>query len=482
MAPLTALLVFPAAAAVAVALLPERPGRSVIGATAVAGLLLAALLAGCFDSAQHGYQWIDEARWMPAIGAAYRVGVDGLSVLFLPATEILFAAVLLFDHGTRQREQAAMLLLLKAATLGIFVALDGLLFFLFWELALVLTYFLAARHGIGARAADAAMQYGLTLLMAGIPILLAFVIRATIDTSPDFDLRHWISHPPDTGTQQTIFLLLLAGLAFKIPLVPFHTWLPALAREGSPLLLATIVGLKLGAYAMIRLAIPLAPEAAQTFHWLIAALGTATLVFGALAALGQSNLRGLLAYASISHVGYVVLAVSSFSVDGVRGATMQLLNFSLASGVLFLLAGTLHRRLGTTEASQLGGLAGPMPLVAAFFVLFTLAGFGLPGTSGFPAELTMLFAVFDRYPGASLGALAAAVIGAAAALGMIRRVFFGPVTNPAVHGLRDLEPGETTAVVLLALLVLLIGALPQPLYDFLGTAARDWVVHLPRVD
>ena len=480
MAPLTLLLLIPAAAAILVALLPDRHGRWVIGGATAGGLLLATYLAGCFDAAQSGYQWLDDAPWMPALGAGWRVGVDGLSVLFLPATELLFAAVLLFDRGAGRRERAALLLLLKAATLGIFAALDALLFFLFWELTLLPIYFLVARHGLGGRSPEAAMQYVLTMLLAGVPVLLAFVIRGTLGETLDFSIPNWIAVPPDAATQRTIFLLLFAGFAFKVPLFPLHTWLPALAREGGPGVLATIVGLKVGAYAILRIAVPLAPEAAASMHWLLAALGAATMMFGALASLAQTNLRGLLAYASLSHVGLVVLAVASFSIDGVRGATLQLLNFALASSVLFLLAGALHRRLGTTEVGQLGGAAVTMPLLAAFFVLFTFAGFGLPGTSGFPAELTMLFAVFDRHTGAALASLAAAGIGAAAALGLIRRAFFGPAIHLAVRQSVDLDRREVLVALAFALLVVGIGFFPGPVYDFLSVAAQDWVARLPR--
>ena len=478
MEPLTLLIALPALAAILVALLPAHLGRWLqLGAT-VGGLGLAIYVAGCFDPMVAGYQWRDEAPWLPAIGAAWRVGVDGLSVLFLPVTELVFAAVLALDRTAGQRERAVLLLLLKAATLGIFVALDALLFFLFWELTLVPLYFLLARHGLGHRAPEAALQYVLTMLLAGVPLLMAFVLRGTLGEHLDFNLEHWQANPPDIATQRTFFLLLLAGFACKVPLFPLHSWLPALAREGGAGTLATLVGLKLGAYAILRLAIPLAPEAAASFHWLIAALGAGTMIFGALAALAQTNLRALLAYASLSHVGLVVLALASLNADGARGATLQLLNFALTSSIVFLLAGTLQQRLLTTEVGQLGGVAGPMPRLAALFILFTFAGFGMPGTSGFPAELTMLFAIFDRHAGAALAALATAGIGAAAALGLIRRAFFGPPGHPALPRCQDLDPREWRVALVFALLVLGIGFFPGPLHDFLSIASQEWSARL----
>jgi NADH-quinone oxidoreductase subunit M len=477
MAPLTLLLLLPLAGALALALLPSRVSRAALLATSLGGLALALSLTAGFDPTDTGFQWVDEARWIPAIGVGWRVGVDAIGLPFLLATELIFAAVLLFERGPRERERGALLLLLKAATLGIFVALDGVLFFLCWELTLLPIYVLVARHGHGQRAADAALQYVLTMLLAGLPVLIAFVIRGTFGGALDFDLRHWLAVAPDPATQRLIFLLLFVGFAFKVPLFPFHTWLPTLAREGGAGTLATLVGLKVGAYALLRLAIPLAPDAAAQLHWLIAAGGAAALLFGAIAALAQTNLRGLLAYASVSHVGLVVLGLASLSADAARGATLQLINFALISTPLFLLAGAIQRRHGTCEVHQLGGLAGHQPRLSALFIFFALASLGLPGTSGFPAELTLLLSVFEQHAGAALTALLAAGLGAAALLGHVRRAFFGPPPASAYGGKSDDLTGAELAVVLLfAALVLVIGFFPGPLFDFFGPAAQAWAV------
>lgn len=478
---LSLLLAVPAITALLLPFLPASWMRPTTWLASLAGGALALAVVAGFEPRHASFQWVESAAWIPTLGVHYRLGVDGLSVLFLPATELLFAAVLLVDaEPAGQRLRVPLLFVLKTATLGIFCALDGILFFLFWELTLLPLYFLVARCGLGPRAGDAAMQYTLTMLMAGVPLLLAFLVLACGGAdAPNFDLREWLARPPGRPTQFLVFILLLAGFAFKIPVFPLHSWLPALAREGPAGMLAIVTGLKVGAYALLRLAIPLAPEAAAALHWLLAGLGCAAMAFGAAAALAQTNLRPLLAYASISHVGLVVLGLASFSVAGVGGAVFQLLNFSLMSTALFLLVGALHRRLGTTEVAQLGGAAAPLPLLAAFFLFFGLASIGLPGTSGFPAELTLLLAVFEHHAGAALAALAAAGVGAAAFLSLYRRAFFGPAIHAAVHEAPDLDRRELFVAATLALIVLVLGFFPALLFDLVAASAQAWAGRIP---
>jgi NADH-quinone oxidoreductase subunit M len=252
-----------------------------------------------------------------------------------------------------------------------------------------------------------------------------------------------------------------------------------MAMQGPTAVLALVTGLKIGAFALIRLAVPLAPEAATELHWLLAGLGTVSLLFGAGAALAQTNLRAMLAYASVSHVGLVVLGLSSLSQAGVEGAVFQLLNFSLASGGLFLLAGLLHQRTGTLEAAQLGGAARRLPWIASFFLVLGLASIGVPGTSGFPAELMLLLAIFEDHAGAALAALAGAGMGAAAFLGLYRRLFFGPLTAAAVVDALDLKPSERRLFLLLVLLVLILGLMPGLLTEIMAPASRVWAARLP---
>jgi NADH-quinone oxidoreductase subunit M len=239
-----------------------------------------------------------------------------------------------------------------------------------------------------------------------------------------------------------------------------------------------LTSLKLGAYGLIRFTVPLAPDAAQELHWLLAGLGVFGLLFGAVAALAQTNLRSMLAYASLSHVGLVLLGIASFNLQGVQGAVLQLVNFTLVAGGLFLLTAFLQQRLGSTDLLSLGGAARSMPLLASFFLFFGLASIGMPGTSGFPAELLILVSAIQTHTGAGLAALFAMVIGAAYFLNIYRRAFLGPVLNQVVAAAADLRPRELALLLVFAALILGFGLFPAPLLEIIRPAAAAWVARL----
>jgi NADH-quinone oxidoreductase subunit M len=480
---LSLLLVLPVATAAGIWLLPERAARAATLAAAFAGLMLALAVLAAFDSARPGFQLVEQALWIPSLNVHYRVGIDGLSVLFLPAMHLLFVGVVVFaGRVERARLHCSLLLLLHAATLGIFVALDGILFFLCWELTLVPLHFLNALWGLGPQRRQAATQYTLTMLAGGVPLLFAFVMLAFASVhdggSASFDLRDWLALPLGHDAQLAVFLLLLAGFAVKLPAFPLHTWLPSLAAEGPVGVLALVTGLKLGAWGLIRYAIPLAPDVVRELHWLLAGLGVVGILYGAAAALAQTNLRSMLAYSSLSHVGLVLLGIASLNLAGIQGALLQLLNFTLASGGLFLLAGALHRRLGSTELAQLGGVAKSLPLLSSAFLLLGLAGMGLPGTSGFPAEFLILLSAFKTHGGAALAALAGMVVGAAYFLGAWRRAFLGPLARPALAETADLRASELWFVAVVGLVVVLVGMYPEPVLRLIDGAAQTWALRV----
>jgi NADH-quinone oxidoreductase subunit M len=289
-----------------------------------------------------------------------------------------------------------------------------------------------------------------------------------------------LATPIPAKMQLTVFLLLLLGFAVKIPVFPLHTWLPLVAMEGPAGVTALLVGIKLGAYGLIRFAIPLAPQAAQQMHWLLVALGTMGVIYGALAALAQTNLRRMLAYASLSHVGLVVLGIASFDLQGLQGSVLQLLNFTLAAGGGFLLIGALHHRIGSTDLLSLGGAARSMPLLASFFLLFGFAGMGMPGTSGFPAELLILLSTFKHHIGAGLAALFAMVLGTAYFFSLYRKAFFGPANNPVVASAMDLRPRELGVAIVFAFLILSVGFYPSAVLDVIKPAGEAWVTQLQK--
>lgn len=469
-------------------LLPRpETARAIALATALIDLVIALAALARFDSAQPGFQLVEKYDWMPSLGIQYLVGVDGISVLFLPAAVLLFIGVILASWNsvhTLPRLYYSLLLLLETATLGVFCALDTVLFFLFWELTLVPLYFLVSLWGSGPNRRHAAMKYTLVMLAGGVPLLFGFLVLAfgAMGSAPGglpvFDLPTLLATPLPTDLQYLVFLLLLIGFGVKVPVFPLHTWLPLIAMEGPAAIAALLTGMKLGAYGLIRFAVPLAPTAAQELHWLLAALGTVSILFGAAAALAQTNLRRMLGYASLSHVGLVVLGLASFNLQGLQGAVLQLLNFTVASGGLFLIAAHLHHRTGSTDIANLGGAARTMPLLASFFLLYGLAGMGLPGTSGFPAELLILLSAFEAHAGAGLAALAGMVLGAAYFLQLYRRAFFGPVVHPVVAQAQDLLPRERWLALLFALLVIGFGLWPGPLLELMRPAAEAWIARL----
>lgn len=459
--------------------------RTVALGISTINLAISLLVLGVFDATQAGFQLVEKYEWISSLGVSYHLGIDGLAVLFLPATALLFIGVVLASWNsvhTLPRLYYSLLLLLQAATLGVFCALDTILFFLFWELTLVPIYFLVSLWGIGPNRRHAATKYTLVMLAGGVPLLFGFLVLAFgamgAGSHPLFDLPTLLATPLPTDLQTLVFLLLLIGFGVKVPVFPLHTWLPLIAMEGPAAVAALLTGLKLGAFGLIRFAVPLAPTAVQELQWLLIGLGVVSILFGAAAALAQTNLRRMLGYASLSHVGLVVLGIAMFNLQGIQGAVFQLLNFVIAAGGLFLITSHLHHRTGTTDIANLGGAAQRMPLLASFFLLFGLASMGIPGTSGFPAEFLILLSTFKEHAGAGLAALIGVVLGAAYFLNLYRRAFFGPLLRPEVAQAEDLLPRERWLALVFVLLLLVFGFFPGLLLDLIRPAAALWVARL----
>jgi NADH-quinone oxidoreductase subunit M len=467
-----------------------RHARWIALLTALVDLAFALAVVTGFDHDAGGFQFVEHHAWIPTLHIEYLVGIDGISVLFLPFTVLLFIAALLASWSsvrTLPRLYYTLLLILESATLGIFCALDTMLFFMFWELTLIPTFFLISLWGIGPHRRYAAVKYTLMMLAGGVPLLFGFLLLAFNHASLSgagvpaglvFDYPTLLNETLPSELQVAVFFLLLLGFAVKAPVFPLHTWLPTVAMEGPAAIAAIMTGLKLGAYGLIRFTVPLAPDAAQNFHWLLAGLGVVGILYGALAALSQTNLRRMLAFSSLSHVGLVLLGIASFNLQGIQGALYQLLNFTIVAGGIFLLAGFLHHRVGSTELLSLGGVAHSMPLLAAFFFLFGLAGMGVPGTNGFPAEFLLILSALKTHTGAGLAALAGVILGAAYFLGIYRRAFLGPVHSAVIADAVDLRVRELVVVSLMAVLILVGGIYPNGVLELTRAASEDWVGHL----
>ncbi|WP_456408142.1 complex I subunit 4 family protein [Thiolapillus sp.] len=485
---LSLLLLSMPVAAILIWLAPDpRQARWIALGTTVMDLALVLVLLAGFDSASPDYQFVEQAQWIPSLNVQYLVGVDGISMLFLPFTILLFMGVILASWNSihnMPRLYFALLLLLESLTLGIFVSMDVVLFFLFWELSLAPLYFLVSLWGVGPNRRYAAVKYTLLMLAAGVPLLFGFLllgfahadsVSMAVPQGLAFDYPTLLTLHLPHGLEMTVFFLLLTGFLVKTPAFPFHTWLPVVSMEGPAAVAALMTGLKLGAYGIIRFVVPLAPNLSQEFHWLLAGLGVVGILYGAVLAIAQTNLRQMLAYSSISHVGLVLLAIASLNQTGVQGAIFQLLNFTLVAGGLFLLTGFLHQRTGSTDVISLGGAARSMPLLASFYLLFGFAAMGAPGTNGFPAEFLMLISALETHTGAGLAALAGMVIGAGYFLSIYRRTFFGPVGNQVILKALDLRPRELLIIGIFSVLVIFNGFYPQGILDFTQAATERWL-------
>jgi NADH-quinone oxidoreductase subunit M len=461
-------------------------------ALAFAGLelLLSLWVLHLFNPTVADFQLLEHTQWIPSLKIEFLLGIDGISVLFLPLSALLTVMAIIGSWNTIQHLSQlhfALLLALEGITMGVLSALDLVLFFMFWELTLPPLFFLIGLWGIGPERRGAAMKYTLFMLFGGVPLLFAILILAinhatslggSIPNELSFSLPTLLTTPLPNSLQSTVFFLLVLGFAVKAPLVPLHTWLPTVAMESATHTTALLVGLKLGIYGLLRFAMPLAPSAAVQYSWAFGILGAITLIYGALIALQQTNLRRLLAYASISHVGAVIIGLSSLNQQGLQGAIFQLLNFTLVASSLMLITGFIQQRLGSSDALHLGGLAKVMPRLTSFYFLFVLASIGIPLTSGFPAELLIVIGALTSHPTLGVVVLAGMVLSAAYMLSFTRHAFFGAVTRTSVAQVQDLRPRELLLLCVPALLILLLGFVPNKVLKINQKAAEVWLNRL----
>lgn len=470
--PILSILIFlPVAWAILVNFIEDdRLARRVAVAGASLELLLAAIMTFNFNPGVSDIQFGERIDWMPGTGVGYHVGVDGISVLFVPLTAFLTLMVMLSSWSSvrfRPKPYLIALFALEATTIGIFTALDLVLFFVFWELILVPSYFLIRLWGIGPQRDYAALKYVMYMLAGSVPLLAGIVLLGLnaydVQETYSFDFPTLLTMAVPPERQTLIFFLLVLGFAVKGPVFPFHTWLSTALMEGPVGLSVMLVGLKLGIYGLLRFAIPLVPEAAQEWAWLMTVLGLIAILYGALIALVQPNLRRLLAFASVGHVGLALLGLFVLNVQGLQGALLLMINLGIATTGLLFLTGFLHARTGTSELAAFGGVARQIPRLATFYFIIGLAFIGVPGTSGFPGEFLILLGAFRAHWAVAAIAVLGIILSAAFFLSSYERVFFGPVTRGTVRGLQDLRPREAIIAVAMGVLVLWIGLFPNPL-------------------
>jgi NADH-quinone oxidoreductase subunit M len=464
----------------------ELVARAVALTITLITLGMAGVLFLGFNPNVVGYQFVERFAWLPDYGVSYLLGIDGVSLWLVGLTALLsvFAVALSFNIQERVREFLIWMLVLESALLGVFMALDVILFYVFFELTLVPSYFLISLWGGRDRAA-AALKFFLYTFFGSLWMLIAAIVLAFEHQKAvgvlTFELPRLQAFVWEQGLPGNLETLLFFGFALafaiKLPLVPLHTWWPqAMGAAPMPLL---VVFLKTGAYGFMRFAIPLFPDAAQAFAGFFVALGAISIVYGAIVATMQSEIRRLALYAVVSHAGFIVMGLFSLTAQGFVGGALQQVNHGVTMGAMFLLLGMLESRTRTLQIAELGGLKQQMPLFAALFLVVMLAAVALPGTNGFVGEfLCLLGAYQSAHAGAypvgwvALGLLGT-VLAAVYMLWMFQRVFYGP-TPTRWRELPDLRPAELALLLPLIALIFWIGVRPISLTQTMERAAQEW--------
>lgn len=481
---LSLVLFLPLAGALLVLVLPsgsDRAIRHVALWTTIADFGASLPLFLLFRDAEPGMQFAERHSWIEAFGISYHLGIDGISLLLILLTTFLMPISVLASWTYVNRRVKAyhfLLLLLATGMLGVFMALDLFFFYVFWELMLIPMYFIIGIWG-GRERIYASVKFFLYTFVGSLLMLVAilaffFQYRAATG-SYSYDLLDWYELALPVGLQALLFLAFFLAFAIKVPMFPFHTWLPdahVQAPTAGSVLLAAVL-LKMGTYGFLRFAIPLFPDATLRFlPWLLA-LSIVAILYGAMVATVQPNVKKLVAYSSVSHLGFVTLGMFVLNTQGLEGAVLQMVNHGLSTGALFLIVGMLYERRHTYEIADYGGLARPMPVFATLFLLVTLSSIGLPGLNGFVGEFLILIGAFRSEPVYAVLATAGVILSAVYMLWMYQRVMFNPLDREENRVLPDLDRRELAILVPIAVLIVWLGVYPKPFLDKLGPAVEN---------
>ncbi|MDX8459638.1 NADH-quinone oxidoreductase subunit M [Mesorhizobium humile] len=432
-----------------------------------------------FDNSQAGFQFVEKHAWLDS-GISYHMGVDGISMLFVILTTFLMPLSILASwEAIEKRVKAYMIafLILETLMIGVFCALDIVLFYVFFEAGLIPMFIIIGVWG-GKRRVYASFKFFLYTLAGSVLMLLA--IMAMFFQSGTTDIPTLLTHHFPANMQTWLWLAFFASFAVKMPMWPVHTWLPDAhveAPTAGSVILAAIL-LKMGGYGFLRFSLPMFPEASAMFAPLVFTLSVVAIIYTSLVALMQEDMKKLIAYSSVAHMGFVTMGIFAMNQEGVQGAIYQMLSHGLVSGALFLCVGVIYDRMHTREIDAYGGLVNNMPKYAAVFMIFTMANVGLPGTSGFIGEFLTMLGVFKVNTWVAFFAATGVILSAAYALWLYRRVIFGALTKDSLKNLLDLSPREKAIIYPLVVLVIFFGVYPAPVFDATAQSVKALVTNV----
>ena len=451
---------------------------SLVGAL-VSFLVTLPLITG-FDAAAHGLQFVEKVLWIERYSVYYSLGIDGLSLWFVPLTAFITVLVVIAGWEVIEKRVAQYMgafLILSGIMIGVFCAVDALLFYVFFEATLIPMFIIVGVWG-GPRRVYAAIKFFLYTFLGSLLMLVALIWLHV--ESGSFDIIEWHKLPLPMSAQIPIFLAFLIAFAVKVPMWPVHTWLPDAhveAPTGGSVVLAAIM-LKLGGYGFLRFSLPVTPDASHALAGLMITLSLIAVIYIGLVALVQADMKKLVAYSSIAHMGFVTLGFFVFGEMAVQGGLMQMISHGFVSGAMFLCIGVLYDRLHSREIADYGGVVNTMPRFAALFVLFSLANAGLPGTSGFIGEFMVILGAVKFNFWIGVLAATALILGAAYSLWLVKRVVFGEIGNEHVATLSDLSLREFMLLGALAIATLWMGIYPAPFTDLTQTSVTDLLRHV----